>query len=165
LAVTLYAGSALAALAVIDYVLQRRRLWARMRMTRAEVMREQKQEEGDPQIKRRRKKRMQEISRRRLESAVKGANVVIINPTEYAVALRYRSQHEQAPRVVAKGRGALAERIRKLARRAGIPIMAEPPLCRLIYRLVPEGREIPAQLYRAVAEVLAYVYRIQRRTA
>ena len=108
---------------------------------------------------------MRELAKRRLAAAVKTADVVLVNPTEYAVALRYRAGEDRAPRVVAKGRHAVAERIRDLARRAGIPIMPQPPLTRLLHKLVPEGKEIPRTLYHAVAEVLAYVYRLRRRVA
>ena len=159
----LQAGLALALLATYDYLSQRFKLAAKMRMTPSEFKREHKEQEGDPGIKRRRRQRMRELSKRRLAIAVKTADVVLVNPTEYAVALRYRSNENRAPRVVAKGRGEVAERIRELARKAGIPIVAEPPLTRLIHKLVPEGKEIPSTLYKAVAEILAYVYRLRHR--
>lgn len=159
------AGGALALLAVVDFVQQKRALAARMRMTKEEMKREHKESDGDPMVKGKRRRRMRELARRRLAAAVPTADLVLVNPTEYAVALRYRQGEDAAPRVVAKGRGAVAERIRELARKAGIPIVPEPPLCRLIHKLVPEGREIPAQLFAAVAEVLAYVYRLRGRTA
>ena len=133
-------------------------------MTQTEIKREFREQEGDPTNKRRRKQRMRELARRRVAQAVKKADVVLVNPTEYAVALRYNADEDRAPRVLAKGRGAPAERIRELARQNGVPIVAEPPLTRMIYKLVPEGREIPAALYKAVAEVLAYVYRLRRRS-
>jgi flagellar biosynthetic protein FlhB len=135
-----------------------------MRMTPEEFKREHREQEGDPHIKRKRRQRMRELAQRRLHAAVKGADVVLVNPTEYAVALRYRSDEDRAPRVVAKGRKHQAERIREIARKEGVPIVAQPPLCRLVHKLVPENREIPAQLYHAVAEVLAYVYRLKNRT-
>jgi flagellar biosynthesis protein FlhB len=159
--VSLLAGGALVALAVFDYVLARRDIRARMRMTAAEARREHREQEGDPLVRRKRRQRMRELAKRRLASAVRGADVVVVNPTEYAVALRYRSGEDRAPRVVAKGRGELAERIRGLARAAGVPILPEPPLARLLHKLVAEGREVPAALYHAVAEVLAYVYRLR----
>jgi flagellar biosynthesis protein FlhB len=165
LRVLMHAGLALALLAAIEFLFARRDLLARMRMTPEELKREMREQDGDPQIKRRRRQRMRELANRRLEKSVKGADVVVVNPTEYAVALRYRSGSDRAPRVVAKGRRAVAERIRELARTNGIPILAQPPLARLLYKLVREGREIPAQTYKAVAEILAYVYRLkQRRT-
>jgi len=161
----LYSGLVLAPLAIVDYIRAKRRIMERMRMTPAEVKREFREQEGDPTNKRRRRQRMRELAKRRVAQAVKGADVVLVNPTEYAVALRYDSDEDRAPRVLAKGRGEPAERIRELARQNGIPIVAEPPLTRMIYKLVPEGREIPAALYKAVAEVLAYVYRLRRRGA
>jgi flagellar biosynthesis protein FlhB len=162
-ALALAAGLTLAGMAALDWILSRRALAARMRMTPEEAKREHREQEGDPQIKRRRRQRMRELAKRRLVSAVKKADVVIVNPTEYAVALRYRANEAPAPVVLAKGRGAVADRIRTLARKAGIPIIPQPPLARLIHKLVPEGRAIPASLYRAVAEVLAYVHKLRRR--
>ena len=161
----LYSGLVLAPLAIVDYIRAKRRIMERMRMTPAEVKREFREQEGDPTNKRRRRQRMRELAKRRVAQAVKGADVVLVNPTEYAVALRYDSDEDRAPRVLAKGRGEPAERIRELARQNGIPIVAETPLTRMIYKLVPEGREIPAALYKAVAEVLAYVYRLRRRSS
>lgn len=158
-----YAGLALAVLAAVDYLWQRRDLMGRMRMTLDEVKRENKEQEGDPHIRRERRRRQRELARRRLPAQVKQADVVVVNPTHFAVALRYRADEHNAPVVVAKGRGPVAQRIRDIARNAQIPILSRPPLARLIYRLVPEGREIPAQLYQAVAEVLAVVYRIRAR--
>lgn len=158
------AGGALVALALVDFIQQRRSLMARMRMTKEEMKREHRESEGDPMLKGKRKRKMRELARRRLAATVPTADLVLVNPTEYAVALRYRQGDDGAPRVVAKGRGAVAERIREIARQHGVPIVPEPPLCRLIHKLVPEGREIPAQLFSAVAEVLAYVYRLRGRT-
>jgi flagellar biosynthetic protein FlhB len=158
---TMVAGFALAVLAVIEYVQAKRTLMGRMRMTPEEIKREYREQEGDPMIRRRRRQRMREISRRRLVSSVKGADVVVVNPTEYAVALRYKAGEDRAPKVVAKGRGVVAERIRELARQNGVPILAQPPLARLLHKVVPEGREIPSNVYHAVAEVLAYVFRLR----
>ncbi len=161
--IALMGGGALAALAALDYWWTRRRLVAKMSMTPEEVKREHREQEGDPQIKRRRRMRMRELARRRIATAVKTADVVVVNPTHYAVALRYNAKEASAPRVVAKGRGHVAARIRELARSAGVPILSQPPLARLLHKVVPEGREIPANLYQAVAEVLAYVYRLRNR--
>lgn len=157
-----FAGSAMLILAVLDYGLAKRATRAKMRMTPEEMKREMRDSDGDPMVKRRRRQRMRELSKRRLSAAVKSADVVVVNPTEYAVALRYRPGKDKAPRVVAKGRRAVAERIRQLARSAGIPILPQPPLARLLHKIVPEGREIPQSVYHAVAEVLAYVYRLKR---
>ncbi|MCC7381322.1 MAG: EscU/YscU/HrcU family type III secretion system export apparatus switch protein [Deltaproteobacteria bacterium] len=161
--VTLWAGLPLAALAVLDFALARRRIQAQMRMTPEELKRELREQEGDPAIKRRRRQRMKELTKRRVVAAVKSADVVVVNPTEFAVALRYRSKRDRAPRVVAKGKGHSAEHIRELARGFGVPIVPNIPLARFLFKAVPEGRTIPAEVYRAVAEIIAYVYRIQRR--
>lgn len=160
----IYSGGALLLLAGLDFALQKRDLMAKMRMTPQEAKREHKESEGDPYIKRKRRRKMRELAQRRLAQAVPTADVVLVNPTEYAVALRYKSDEDKAPRVVAKGRMATAERIRDIARQAGVPIIPSPPLCRLIHKLVPEGKEIPGQLFQAVAEVLAYVYRLRGRS-
>jgi flagellar biosynthetic protein FlhB len=160
--VALGAGAALAVIAALDYLLSRRQFMKKMMMSPEEIRREVREQEGDPQVRARRRRRARELARRRLAEVHK-ADVVLVNPTEYAVALRYSASKDRAPRVIAKGRRALAAHIRELARKAGVPILERPPLTRLIYKLVPEGREIPAQLYQAVAEVLAYVYRLRDR--
>jgi flagellar biosynthetic protein FlhB len=159
----LTAGGALFGMALFDYVKNKRDLMARMRMTPEEMKKEYKENEGDPHLKGKRKRRARELAKKRLGTTVPTADVVLVNPTEYAVALRYRADEDGAPRVLAKGRGPVAERIREIARKAGVPIIAEPPLCRLIHKIVPEGKEIPGQLFSAVAEVLAYVYRLRGR--
>ncbi len=158
-----FSGGALAVLAAVDFVVQKRGLMKKMRMTPEEYKREHRDQEGDPQIRQRRRRRMRELARRRLKQAVISADVVLVNPTEYAVALRYKSGEDRAPRVVAKGRGPVAEKIREMARAAGVPIVAQPPLTRLIHKLCAEGKEIPAQVYQAVAEVLAYIYKLKKR--
>lgn len=160
-----YSGGALLGLAVLDYVLAKRRMHKRMMMTFDELKREMKEQEGNPEVKRKRRQRARELAKRRFDAAVKSADVVVVNPTEFAVALRYRSKKDKAPRVVAKGKGVLAERLRELARKYETPIVVNIPLARFLYRAVPEGREIPSTVYRAVAELLGFVYRIQRRRA
>lgn len=159
------AGGALAVLAALHYLRARFEHGAQLKMTREELKREAKEQEGDPHIKGRRRRRMRELARRRIAVVVPKADVVIVNPTEYAVALRYHAGKDRAPRVLAKGRGVVAQRIRDLARAALVPIVSEPPLARLLHKVVPEGKEIPTNLYRAVAEVLAYVYRLRNRSA
>ena len=158
----IWSGAALGLLALIDYAYSRREMDAKMRMTPDELKREMKEMDGDPHIRAKRRQRMRELARQRLSAKVKTADVVVVNPTEFAVALRYRSKEEKAPRVLVKGKKLKAQRIRDLARAAGIPILPQPPLARLLYKVVPEGREIPANLYKAVAEVLAYVYRLKK---
>lgn len=155
------ATAALAALAALDYLLARRRIGTKMKMTPEELRREGREQEGDPQVKGQRRRRMRELSRRRLVVETKRADVVLVNPTHFAVALRYHAEAGGAPRVVAKGSDEVAARIREIARAAGVPVVSRPPLTRALYKLVPEGQEIPSQLFHAVAEVLAYVYRLR----
>lgn len=161
--VTWWSGAALLALAVVDYAMARRRHESELKMTLEELRRENKESDGDPAIKRKRRQRMRELAKRRFVAAVKSSDVVLVNPTEYAVALRYRSQKDPAPRVVAKGKDKVAERIRAIARESGVPIVVNIPLARLLHKIVPEGRVIPTHVYRAVAEVLGYVYRLRGR--
>jgi len=160
-----YGALALALLAAIDVWHQRRKLAAKMRMTAEEVKREHKDSEGDPHVRKKRRQRAVELAKKqRPEVAVRTADVVIVNPTHYSVAIRYDKDQERAPRVVAKGRDTVALKIREAARRQGVPIVEEPPLARLMFKLVPDGEQIPEKLYHAVAEVLAYVYRLRNRS-
>ena len=160
-----YGALALALLAAVDVWHQRRQLAAKMRMTAEEVKREHKDAEGDPHVRKKRRQRAVELAKKqRPEVAVRTADVVIVNPTHYSVAIRYDKDQEKAPRVVAKGRDTIALKIREAARRQGVPIVEEPPLARLMFKLVPDGEQIPEKLYHAVAEVLAYVYRLRNRS-
>jgi flagellar biosynthesis protein FlhB len=152
----------LGVLAAADYYLARRRMAAQMRMSPDEVKREHREQEGDPMIRGRRRARMRELAKRRIAAAVATADVVVVNPTHYAVALRYDDKTDAAPVVVAKGVDEQAEKIREVARHKSVPVLSRPPLARALYKHVKEGRAVPANLYRAVAEVLAYVYRIRR---
>jgi flagellar biosynthetic protein FlhB len=158
----LWIAGASAALAGIDYLYQYWRTQQRLRMSRQEVKDEMREQEGDPQLKGRLKGLRQKMSRRQLGAEVARADVVITNPTHLAVALRYRAGENGAPKVVGKGAGLIAARIREIARSHSIPIVENKPLARLLYRRVEVGREVPEKLYRAVAEVLAYVYRLRR---
>jgi flagellar biosynthetic protein FlhB len=153
---------ALVALAAIDYYLSRRKMGAQMKMTPDEVKREHREAEGDPHIKGKRRQKMRELAKRRISMAVAKADVVVVNPTHYAVALRYDDKSDRAPIVVAKGVDELAEKIREVARKHAVPVLSRPPLARALHKHVKEGRPIPANLYKAVAEVLAYVYRLRR---
>ncbi len=132
-------------------------------MTKEELKDEYKQEEGDPQIKSQRRKRYREIVKHQASVEVPRADALVVNPTHVAVAIRYRRDEGRAPRVTAKGKGALAELMRDLARENAVPIVQDIPLARLLYRKVKVGREIPAQTYKAVAAVLAFVYRVTGR--
>ncbi len=156
-------GLAMLVLALLDYGFQRWEYEKSLRMTKEEVKQEMKQTEGDPQVKSRIRARQQAIARRRMMQAVPKADVVVTNPTHYAVALQYDAQKMAAPKVVAKGMNLIALRIREIAQRHGVPIVENPPLAQSLYRTVDIGEQIPPELYQAVAEVLAYVYRLRRR--
>ncbi len=141
--------------------LRQRYEWANsMMMTKEEVKKEHKESEGNPQIKMRIRRLQKDFLRRRMMSDVTRASAVIVNPTHFAVALRYEAGSAAAPRVVAKGKNYMALRIRLKAIQNQIPIVENPPLAQALYQAADIGQEIPAHLYRAVAEVLAYIYRI-----
>jgi flagellar biosynthetic protein FlhB len=145
----------------VDYLLQRMRFEASLRMTREELKEEIKREEGDPQIKARIRKLARELSQRRMMRDVPRATVVVTNPIHLAIALRYDKGSLGAPRVVAKGAGYVARRIVETARRHGVPVVERKPVAQALYKAVQVGQEIPAALYQAIAEVLAYVYRLR----
>ncbi len=152
---------ALLVIGVFDYVVQRLRLDRQLRMTRQETKEELKQEEGDPQIKARIRRLQREAAQRRMFREVPKATVVITNPTHLAVALRYERGNMSAPKVVALGAGYVAERIVAMARRHGVPVVENRPLAQTLYRVAKLDQEIPAALYQAVAETLAFVYRLR----
>lgn len=152
-------GIILLTIGLLDYIFQRREFEMSIRMTREELREELKQTEGDPLVRSRIRQRQREIATRRMMQEVKRASVVITNPTEYAVALKYDINKMKAPVVVAKGVRLMAERIKEEARRWNVPIVVNPPLAQMLYKLVDIGEEIPPRLYQAVAEVLAFVYR------
>lgn len=156
-----YLSAAVAAVAVLDYLYQRRRFEQSLRMTRQELKEELKQEEGDPQIKARIRQLQRERSRRKMLAEVPKATVVVTNPTHYAVALRYNPGRDAAPVVVARATGGFAKRVMSLARESGVPVLERPTLARALYAAVREGQPIPGPLFRAVAEVLAFVYRLR----
>jgi len=144
----------------VDIALTRYRFNQKMKMTKGDARREAKEDEGNPQIKARRRRRHRELSRGRARIEVPRADAVIVNPTHIAVAIRYRADEDAAPRVTAKGKGVLAEMMRELARENGIPIVENIPLARLLYKRVKVGKSVPADTFKAVAAVLAYVYRL-----
>jgi len=157
--------AALGLLAVLDLLWVRHRHEKNLRMTRKEVRDEAREREGSPQMKSRMRRMQLDLSRQRMIAEVARADVVVINPTHYAVALRYAAGEMAAPVVLAMGRNHVAQRIREAARRHTVPVFENPPLARLLYRTAKVGQEVPANLYRAVAEVLAYVYRLDPRKA
>jgi flagellar biosynthetic protein FlhB len=151
--------------AALDAPVQVWRHRQRLRMTPQEARQELREAEGDPQLKGRIRERQRAMSRGRMLAAVPTADVVITNPTHYAVALKYSDADMAAPRVVAKGADLLAARIRELALEAGVPMLESPPLARALYRHVEVDREIPAALYAAVAQVLAWVWQLEQHVA
>lgn len=145
---------------VVEALRQRMIYSDELKMSKQEIREEHKESEGDPQIKARIRRLRRDLLRRRMMQEVPTATAVIVNPTHYAVAIRYDATTMAAPKLVAKGRNYLAARIREVARQNGITIVENPPLARALYGSVDVGRDIPPDFYRAVAEVLAYVYRI-----
>jgi len=158
----LAALGAFALIAVLDWLWVRWRHLEKLRMTRQEMREELRETEGDPQVKARIRQLRQSRARSRMMAAVPKAAVVVTNPTHYAVALAYDRGSSAAPRVVAKGVDAMAARIRAVAAEAGVPIVANPPLARALYRVELEA-EIPPEHYQAVAEIIAYVWSLSRR--
>ncbi len=159
------AVSVVTVLAIADYLYQRWRTESKLRMSRQEVKEEFREQEGDPLIRAQLKSLRQKMARRRMMADVAKADVIITNPQSLAVALRYRPAEMSAPRVLGKGAGYIAQKIREIAREKSIPIVENKPLARLLYRQVEIGQEIPESLYRTVAEILAYVYRLRRGPA
>ena len=156
---------ALAAFAMIDVPLQRHQHAQRLKMSHQELKQEHKELEGNQEIKAKLRARMREMTKRRMMAAVPTADLVVMNPTHYAVALKYDDRKMGAPRVVAKGADLLAMRIRDLAKDAKVPVLQAPALARALYAHAELEREIPAALFGAVAQVLAYVYQLRAALA
>ncbi len=150
----------LIAIAVVDLVYQRWQHTQDMKMTKQQVKDERKSMEGDPEVKGRRIKMAREIAMQRISNTVPQADVIVTNPEHFSVAIKYDEHEGGAPRVTAKGADFLALRIRQLARLAGVPIVERPPLARAMYWGIEVGHEIAPEHYQAVAEILAYVYRM-----
>jgi len=163
LAVAAAAGGTFLALGVLDLYFQRWDFMRGMRMSKQEIKDELKQTEGDPMVKGWQRRRRRQILLNRIRQEVPRATVVITNPTHVAVALRYEEKEMAAPQVVAKGAGDLARRIREIAAEHDVPVMTRPELARALYRQVEIGREIPVELYQAVAQILALVYRLKKK--
>jgi len=152
-------------LAILDYIFQRWEFEQDLKMTKQEVKEEFKQTEGDPMIKSRIRSIQREMARRRMMKEVPKADVVITNPTHYAVALIYKPGEKMtAPRIVAKGADKIAFKIKELAKEHGIPIVENKPLAQNLYKL-ELGQEVPPEFYQAVAEILAYVYGLKKKKA
>lgn len=134
-------------------------------MTKQEVKEEWKNTEGSPEVKQKQRQRMHEVSRRRMMQAIPEADVVITNPTHFAVALKYEQKQGKAPIVVAKGSDYLAAKIKETAREHEVEIVENKPLARMLYYNVEIGEEIPPELYQAVADVLVFVYKLKNKLA
>ena len=148
-------------MAILDYAYQKYEFIKGLKMTKQEIKDEMKQHEGDPLIKMRIKRIQREMANARMLQEVEEADVVVTNPTHIAVALKYDTETMSAPKVVAKGERILAEKIKEIAEKAGVPIVENKPLARALFEAVDIGMSVPAKLYKAVAEVLAYVYRLK----
>jgi len=152
-----------ALLAGVDFALTRYRYRQKMKMSKDETKRDSREESGDPMIRMRRRRKHRELAKGQVKVEVPRADALVVNPTHIAIAIRYRPGEDQAPRVTAKGKGQLAEIMRDLARENGIPIVEDIPLARLLYRRVKVGRCVPMETFKAVAAILAYVYRVLGR--
>lgn len=161
----IWIGLLLLALSLFDFMYQRWEFEQSIRMTRQEVKEEVRQSEGDPQIRARIRQRQRQIASTRMMARVPTADVVITNPVHLAVALKYDPEEMDAPTVVAKGAGPLAQRIKEVAREHGVAIVENVWLARALYESAPLDARIPEELYKAVAEVLAFVYRLKGKTA
>lgn len=160
--ISLGVGILILFMALLDYGYQKWQHEVDLRMTRSELKEELKQMEGDPLIRQRIRNIQREIARRRMMEEVKGADVVVTNPTHYAVALKYKQDVDRAPKVVAKGQNLIALRIIEIARLNNISIYEDPPLARLLFSTIDIDGEIPENLYKAVAEILAFVYNVNK---
>lgn len=156
----LVVSTALIFIAVVDVPFQIWQYEKKLKMTRQQVKDEHKESDGRPEVKSRLRALQQQVAARRMMEDLPTADVVITNPTHYAVALRYDDAAMGAPRVIAKGKELVAKRIREVATENGIPLFSSPPLARVLFRTTDIGEEIPAPLYAAVAQVLAYIYQL-----
>jgi flagellar biosynthetic protein FlhB len=157
-----YVIGAVGVLAVGDFFIQHWRFEQSIKQTKAEVKEDMKALEGNPAIKAKIKTIQRDIARRRMMSRIKDADVIVTDPTHYAVALEFKPDSMSAPRVVAKGRDFVAQKIKELGREHDIPMVENVPLDRALYRVVDVDQEIPVDLYTAVAEVLARVYKVRK---
>jgi flagellar biosynthetic protein FlhB len=160
--VFMLASGAMIFIVVLDVPYQLWSYYNRLKMTKEQLRQEAKESEGDPHVKARIRAQQREVARRRMMAEIPTADVVVTNPTHYAVALKYTEGRMRAPRVVAKGADAVAARIREVAAENNVPLLEAPPLARALFRHTDIGDEIPATLYAAVAEVLAYVFQLRR---
>ncbi len=163
--VILRIAMAMIIIAILDYAYQRFEHEKQLKMTHQEVKEERKQLDGDPQVKSRIRSLQREMARRRMMEQVPKATVVVTNPTHIAIALRYEPEENDAPVVVAKGKDLIAQRIKKLAKESNVPVVEDKPLARSMYDKVELGFPIPVEFFTAMAEVMAYVYRLKNKNA
>jgi len=150
-------------LAILDYAYQRWEHERSLKMSKQEIKEENRQTDGDPLIKGRIKRLQREIARKRMMSAIPKADVVITNPTHLAVAIRYQPETMNAPCVIAKGAGFIAERIKEIARNSGVLVIENKAVAQVLYKMVAVEQTIPINLYKAIAEILAYVYSLKQK--
>jgi flagellar biosynthetic protein FlhB len=155
--------SALVAITLADVIYQRYEHMKKLRMSRQELKDEARESEGDPLIKGRLRQLRMERARKRMMAEVPKADVVVTNPTHYAVALVYDQAEMQAPKVIAKGVDSLAQKIREIAAQSDVPVVENPPLARGLYASVEIDQEVPPEFYKAVAEVIGYIYKLKRK--
>ena len=160
--IALKIGAAILVLAVIDFFYQRYEFEKSIKMSKQEIKDEYKDTDGNPQIKGRMRQVAREMARRRMMDDVPTADVVVTNPTHIAVALKYIPDKMDAPMVVAKGERLIAQKIKEIARQHGVPVYEDKPLARSLFKMCDVGDLIPASLFKAVAEVLAYIYRLKK---
>jgi len=161
----LWSGLVIAVIGAGDFGFQKWEHERKLRMSKQEIKEEQKTTEGSPQVRSRIRSLQREMARNRMMADVPGADVVVTNPTHLAVAIRYEADEMNAPRIVAKGSGFVAQKIKEIAKENNIPVMEDKPLARMLYKTVEIGQEVPSEIYRAVAEVLAYVYKLKGKRA
>ncbi len=153
---------AMGLIALIHYLYQKQKVHGDLKMTRQEVKDETKQQEGDQTVKSARRQLAHRLMERQMFAAIPGADLVVTNPTHYAVALRYDRSVDAAPIILAKGRNLIAQKIKQIARDSGVPIVENKPTAQALYKIGQTGKTVPPELYKIVAEVLAYVYRTHR---
>jgi flagellar biosynthetic protein FlhB len=156
-------GSAFLIMALLDYGYQRWEFMRSARMTKQEVKEEYKQSEGSPEVRNAIRRRQKRLAMSRMMQNVPKADVVVTNPTHFAVALSYRGDEMGAPKVLAKGQDLIAQRIKQLAREHGVPVVENKPLARALFKAVDVDQEIPYELFQGVAQVLAYIYSLKKR--
>ncbi len=162
-AVAMKISAAFALLAAADYYAQRKKFQHESKMTKEEIKEESKRDEGDPKVKGRIRREMVKRHRMRMMSNVPKADVVITNPTHYAIAIQYDAQKMSAPKVLAKGKDLIAQKIKEIAAEHDIPIVEDRPLAQLLFKSVDIDEQIPPDLFKAVAQILAYIYQMKKR--